>query len=132
MERLNKDARRYLRQIRGWLPCAGRMKRKMLECIKVDILEFLSENPDADYKMVVARFGTPQQIASSYVEEAETGELLRVLKTRRKVITIVVTTAVMIVSIWAGAVAFIVTSDAHKADGYYEVEITQIERNTVG
>lgn len=128
MQKLNRPARRYLRQIRGWLPCAGSMKRKMLAEIRETLLEFLADHPDADEQAIVSRFGAPQQIASSYVEEAETGELLRKLRIRRRVVSIACAAAVACVAIWAGAVIYMVNSDAHQVkDPVVYIEITEDE-----
>lgn len=125
MQKLNRPARRYLRQIRGWLPCAGSMKRKMLTEIRETLLEFLADHPDADEQTIISRFGTPQQIAASYVDEAETEELLRRLRIRRRVVSIACAAAVACVTIWAGAILFALHSDAHKLDNsviYVEID----------
>lgn len=50
--------------------------------------------------MLLSRFVSPQQIASTYVDEAETGELLRMLRVCRKTVMIVNVAAVIVVSIF--------------------------------
>lgn len=128
MEKRNRDARRYLRAIKGWLPCAGKMKRQMLVQIQATVDGFLSENPDADYEAIVARFGTPQQIAAAYVDEAETGELLRLMRVRRKIISIISAAAAVLVLTWAAYVTIELVSDAyHTKTAYIEVEITNVK-----
>lgn len=129
MEKLNRDTKRYLREIRSWIPCAGKMRREVLEEIRGTLAEFLSENPDADFPALVARFGTPQQIASTYVDEAETGELLNALRIRKKMVRIACVTAVILISIWATAVTIELFCDAYKiANSTFEVKITEHER----
>lgn len=127
MEKLNRPARRYLRQTAGWLPCAGSMKRKMLGEIRETLREFLEENPGADYPAITVRFGSPGQIAAAYVDEAETGELLNRLRLRRRIVSIACAAAIACVTIWAGAMAYMVNSDAHRAQGRVIVEV--IENN---
>ncbi|MDO5401130.1 MAG: DUF6120 family protein [Eubacteriales bacterium] len=129
MEKRNREARRYLRAIRGWLPCAGKMKGQMLGNIQSSLDEFLSEKPDADYQALVDRFGTPQQIASTYVDEAETGELLRLLRVRRKVVSIISAVAAALVLTWAAYVTIELVCDAYDAQtSYVNVTITEVER----
>lgn len=126
MEKGNRDVRRYLRAIRGWLPCAGKMKKQMLGEIKATVEGFLEENPEADYKALVARFGTPQQIAATYVDEAETGELLRLLKVRRRLVSIIGATAAVMVLVWAAYVTVELVSDAYKVKSFsVETEIVE-------
>lgn len=126
MGKLNRDAKRYLREIRSWLPCAGRMKGKMLEEIRGRLNEFLLENSGADYSAIVERFGTPQQIAASYVNEAETGELLKKMRIRRKIVTVTFATAAILILICTALVTVELVSDAYKAKNfYYEVEVIE-------
>lgn len=129
MEKHNREARRYLRAAKGWLPCAGKMKRQMLEEIEATIDGFLGENPDAGYEAIVARFGTPQQIASAYVDEAETGELLKLLRVRRKIVSIVSAAAAALVLTWAAYVTIELVCDAyHTKTAYFTVTVTEKER----
>lgn len=126
MGKHNRETRRYLRAIKGWLPCAGKMKRQMLGEIEANIDDFVGENPEVSYEDIVSRFGTPQQIASTYVDEAETGELLRMLRVRRKILTIIASVAVLITVLWAAGVAAELYSDVFKSKTAY-IEVAIIE-----
>ena len=61
MKILNAEARRYLHQVRSWLPCSRKPKERILEEISVTLTEFLSSNSSVGYADFIARFGTPQQ-----------------------------------------------------------------------
>ena len=97
---VNRNARRYLRQVRGWLPCAGKMKRQIMEEIRSSVSHYLEEEPNADYQAIVARFGSPQQIASAYVDEQDTAVLLNNLRIKRRIVAVVCCTAAACVAIW--------------------------------
>lgn len=127
MEKLNRDARRYLREIRGCVPCAGRMRRKMMRDIHEMLWEFFSKQPEADYSTIVDRFGTPQQIASSYVDEMATGEVLSNLYIRKKVLTLVSTLAIVIVLLWLGVVSYECAHNENVSSGYFEVTVAEVE-----
>lgn len=131
MEKLNKEARRYLREIRSWMPCAGKMKREVLEEIRGNLLDFLSEDPDAEYPALVARFGTPQQIASTYVDEAETGELLQTLRIRRKVVKVVCITCAAVIVLWLGVVGLAYLDALNHSHGYEVEKIDIIEYSQI-
>ena len=59
----------------------------------------MEQNPQADISAIRAHFGTPQQIASAFVDETDTKALLKSLRIRRWVVTAisVVTIAALIV-----------------------------------
>ena len=62
----DRAARRYLRQVRRWLPCSRKRKRAFLETVGRDIEEYLRETPEADYQALVRRFGSPIQTEEDY------------------------------------------------------------------
>ena len=89
------------------------------------VRDFVTENPHADYAAITQRFGTPQQIAASYIEEMSTPELTQQLRIKKRIIG---ATALVLVLIWAGFV-LAVTIDSHKSiNGYGRYgEVTVIE-----
>lgn len=56
----------------------------------------MDERPDADAAAFQQRFGKPEAVAAMYVENAEMPELLRGLQIRRRVLAIVIATALLI------------------------------------
>lgn len=129
MERHSRAVRRYLREIRGWLPCSGKLKRGILERIEHTIQEYLAENQNASYEELTERFGMPQQIAASYVEEMGTDELLRDLRIRRKIMKIVAATAAVAFILWAGYLTIALIDVHENVNGYGGYgEVTVIER----
>ena len=111
------ELRRYFRQIGGWLPCTRKMKRKIMGQIEDRVREFLEHNPDANLARLQAEFGDPHTIAAAYVENTGTVEILRSLRVRRRIVTIVDVTAVAILLAWVavvtwGIVDFSDTTDA--------------------
>ncbi len=114
----------YLRQVKGWLPCGGKMKRQIMEKIRISVGRFLEEEPGADYQSIVARFGTPQQIASAYVDEQDTTVLLSQLRFRKKVITLLSAMALAALALWTGFQVHVTISDYHSANGYSVIDMT--------
>ncbi len=118
-------ARRYLREVRSWLPCAGKMKKEVLGKIGGTVGDYLAENPNGDYAALVARFGTPQQIAAAYVDELETPELLNSLRIRRQIVKIVSVTALVVIILWAGVVATSFAYNIINDNGFYVEELVE-------
>lgn len=95
-----KELKGYYRQIKGWLPCGGKVKRTLMANITATIEGYIAENPGIDFPALQAHFGTPQQIASAFVDEMGTEELLNKLRVRRKLTNIALCFAGAIVVIW--------------------------------
>ena len=119
MNKTDASLRRYLREVKSWLPCGGNLKRTILDKIRGTVMDYLTENPQGDYAALVARFGTPQQIASAYVDETDTPELLRSLRIKRRVVTIIGAAAIVVVVLWAGVVTLSFVYNVNATNGYF-------------
>ena len=108
---MNKSVKKYLRRVRGWLPCTRRMKNDIMARIEDSLLSWAQVNPGCTYPEIEAHFGKPEKIAADYVDNLETAELLKNLHIKKKIVTVVTAVAVTIALIWAVSVA-IVTVDA--------------------
>ena len=100
-----KELQQYYRQIKRWLPCGGSLKKQLMSTIVATIEEYRIEYPDADFPTLQAHFGSPQQIAASFVDEMDTAELLSALKIRRRIIQIVLICLFIALFLWFITVA---------------------------
>lgn len=128
MKKRNRAARRYLRNVKDWLPCSGKLKREIMARIKNVLNDYLAEHPDADFAELSHRFGLPKQIAASYVEDMDTEELLRNLRIRRRIVGIVACVALIVVTLWAGTVTYVIIHNERLAHGYGvlgEIEVVE-------
>lgn len=125
---LNVHLMRYLWKVRRELPGSRKQKKQILSRVEASVRDFVTENPDADYAAIAQRFGTPQQIAASYIEEMSTPELTQQLRIKKRIVCIIGVTALAIILLWAGFV-LAVTIDSHKSiNGYGRYgEVTVIE-----
>ena len=96
-----KELKQYYRQIQSWLPCGGRLKRRMMASITANIEGYLAQHPQTDFSALQNHFGTPQQIAAAYVDDMDTSELLSAIHNRRKILLSIVYGVTAIVAIWA-------------------------------
>lgn len=99
-----KELNQYYRQIKGWLPCGGKVKKTLMTNITATIEGYIADNPGLDFAAVQAHFGTPQQIAAAFVDEMGTEELLTALRLRRKIVKIVLGVAFAALAIYAIAI----------------------------
>lgn len=109
---------RYLWGVRSELPGSGKQKEQILSRVESSVRDFVTENPNADYAAIEQRFGTPQQIAASCIEEMDAQELTLQLRIRKTIVRIVAATALVLVLLWAGVVVTALIRHVKAMNGY--------------
>lgn len=118
---MKRNLTSYYRSIRHCLPCSSKLKKQILTDIKTQVNTYMEENPSADCEIIKQHFGTPQQIATAYIDEMTTQEIQKRFTIKKTTIVIVCIAIGLIVAMWATALisAWI---DAQKSfDGFYDV-----------
>ena len=125
MKQIDQQLRRYYWQIRRWLPCGHKQKNRCIRELSESINTFLQQESNADFQTVLARFGSPLQIASAYVDEMDTEKLLKRLQIRRRIMAVVLAGVVsgLVATIIALGIQLEMTEDM--ANGYAVIEIEQ-------
>ena len=125
MKKINTQLRRYYRQIRSWLPCDRKQKNRCIQELSESMIGFLEQKPNASFQDIVDRFGTPQQIASAFIEETDTQKLLHSLKIRKRIVMWVATgiiAALLTLAVGLGVELYILDDIAH---GYVITDIIE-------
>lgn len=116
-------ARKYCRSVRSFLPCSIKQRRLILSEIKSNVSAYLEDNPSADSAEIENRFGQPGHIATAYVDEMGTEELLKQLRIRKKIITVICACAALALLIWASVVTIAFIENQKSDNGYYDIII---------
>ena len=95
--------RRYVRAVSTFLPCSGKRKKPWLADLRAQAESYVAEGGDA--AALEQRFGTPQQMAFSYVDEMSTADLLAELHIRRRLVAV---TAIVLAAALAVYIAVLV------------------------
>lgn len=121
---MNNEAvfRRYCRQIRSLLPCSLKDKHRILREIRERLADYREQNPEADAAAVLSYFGAPEVIAAAYIDQMGTAELLKKLRIRRRILTIALTLAGVILVTWLGTVAWAIIVELISVNGYIVVK----------
>lgn len=123
----NAGIRQFLREIRKNIPGSGKRKGQILRQVKASILEYLAEVPSASYGDLVTRFGTPAQIAETYLEELDVPDLRKQLTIRKKILVIVSLVAICIILLWTGVVCAALAEAKSNMGGVVTDEIEIVE-----
>lgn len=97
----------------------------------VSVRDYVSDDVNVTYEQLKKRFGNPKQVAFTYVNEMETGELVEEIRNSKKTVGIIVVTAVVMVLLWS--VRLVISYSDHEKDvnGYAVVEIIEVERKLI-
>lgn len=113
--------RRYYRAIRRWLPCGGKQKKQIMQQIQNDIRIYLEQNPTSDMAQIKKVFGEPEAIAASYIENMNMVDLLRSMRTRRRIVTIVIVAVTAALLMWGSMVTWGIVKEIKDDGGYIRV-----------
>lgn len=118
----NRVAKQYCRKVRSWLP-NGKMRRDIMAKIENSADEYIQQNPDADYDTIQTQLGLPKDIAASYIESLGTSEVLKNLRIRRRILTIIIVTALAVLLSWTATVTWAIVEVRQNTDAPY-IEVT--------
>ena len=127
MKKLTWQLFRYYRQVKSFLPCSYKSKKRCLHDLKVDVAGFLEQNPQADFSDIQDRFVTPHEISAAFVDEMNTTQLLKQLRIRRRILVIVACVALLVVVGHAALYSYGVKKINDTFGGYFVVQIEEID-----
>lgn len=114
----NKQLAKYYKDIKNELVCSEKEKRSIIDMIKENIEDYISEHPDVSFDDLIKHFGTPQEIAGAYCATEGTDAIRAKLKTK-KIITLSVVGALLIaLLIYCSAIALITCDTINEMNGF--------------
>lgn len=121
--------RRYVRAVSGFLPCSGKRKKPWLADLRAQAESYVAEGGDA--AALEQRFGTPQQMAFSYVDEMPTADLLAELHIRRRLVTVTTIALAAALAILAAALVWQQYTLHKDLSGWNRTIVTNVRTWTV-
>lgn len=90
----------YLKELSKQLCCSRKEKRKILSSFKSRLLEFQAEHVTAiQYKDLVEQFGSPKEVADSFLSECNPAQLHKLIKHNRIKRFFIVTTCALVFAV---------------------------------
>lgn len=127
----NKECLHYLEQVRSELKGADRRKKEVLQQIQTAVEDYAEEHPQCTYQELTQHFGTPEQIAESYVAEMDSHEVLHGLRVGKKIFFAILLAIVLGVTAWLGYLALCFNEVEDAANGVLVPgEVTTTWNNT--
>lgn len=86
--RLQKEIKRYVNNISKQIPKNYPNKRTLMNVLRFNLDDFLSEHPESTMDNIIEEFGSPTKIAASFMEELPEADIVATMQKRRKIFTI--------------------------------------------
>ena len=127
----NKECLHYLEQVRSELKGADRRKKEVLQQIQTAVEDYAEEHPQCTHQELTQHFGTPGQIAESYVAEMDSHEVLHGFRVGKKIFFAILLAIVLGVTAWLGYLALCFNEVEDAANGVLVPgEVTTTWNNT--
>lgn len=117
--------RRYVRAVSTFLPCSGKRKKSWLADLRAQAESYVAEGGDA--AALEQRFGTPQQMAFSYVDEMPTADLLAELHIRRRLVAVTAITLAAALAVYIAVLVWQAYLVYDSLNGWSETYIVEYE-----
>lgn len=117
--------RRYVRAVSTFLPCSGKRKKPWLADLRVQAESYVAEGGDA--AALEQRFGTPQQMAFSYVDEMPTADLLAELHIRRRLVAVTAITLAAALAVYIAVLVWQAYLVHDSLNGWSETYVVEYE-----
>lgn len=117
--------RRYVRAVSTFLPCSGKRKKPWLADLRAQAESYVAEGGDAAAQE--QRFGTPQQMAFSYVDEMPTADLLAELHIRRRLVAVTAITLAAALAVYVAVLVWQAYLVYDRFNGWTETYVVEYE-----
>lgn len=117
--------RRYVRAVSTFLPCSGKRKKPWLADLRAQAESYVAEGGDA--AALEQRFGTPQQMAFSYVDEMSTADLLAELHIRRRLVAVTAITLAAALAVYVAVLVWQAYLVYDRFNGWSETYVVEYE-----
>lgn len=122
--------RRYVRAVSTFLPCSGKRKKPWLADLRAQAESYVAEGGDA--AALEQRFGTPQQMAFSYVDEMPTADLLAELHIRRRLVAVTAITLAAALAVYIAVLVWQAYLVHDSLNGWMETYVVEYESIVTG
>lgn len=116
---MNKELKRYLKDIKNNLPCCNTAMRKMLDDLKTSVNVYINENDITQIDEIERHFGTAEDIAKEFAVGLDNA-YIKSYKFKKRVTAIVLSVLAAILVIVAALAIYIVIDNEKNTPVKYE------------
>ena len=99
-KKMNKDSKKFIKYVKRIIPIHSKDKREFILLLSQRIKEFSNDLERCTYQDIVNEFGTPNEVAGSYIENMESNELIKKLNRKKLLKYFLSTLLILITLLW--------------------------------
>ena len=125
MNGVNGNAiKQYCKSVRKELSCPRKIKSDLIARIMPDLEAYADENPNASFDDICAHFGTPKEVAESYLASLDEDELKKRLNKAKKIRIAVIAVCTVILLLFITMMVCLILHNKEVRPVYYEETIS--------
>ena len=121
MKQLDRVAKLYCRHVRAKLPFGGKSRSAYLAHLRQDVLTYLSTHPWAKQTELEEIFGSPEDIALSFLSELSYAEIMDRIRARNRAVRIVSSAACVALLLLIAMIIYMLIRNRQDMDGHFVI-----------
>ena len=95
-------AKLFCKNAKNKLNCPRKIKKDLILRIESSVYDYIDGNPDASYDDIEAHFGSPRELANSYISSLDSEEICKAIKKAKTIkIAVIVTCIIALIALFA-------------------------------
>lgn len=116
---MDREIKKYLRSVKHAAGCPPSRKAEILKHLENDILLYADENDVEDISEIVEKFGSPEEIAKSFIEESDLKAVSHSLKANRRIVAAILAVVLVVGLIVIAINAYNLWRAEQYSNGYF-------------
>ena len=95
-------AKLFCKNTKSNINCPRKIKKDLILRIESSVYDYIDGNPDASYNEIEAHFGSPRELANSYISSLDSEEICKAIKKAKTIkIAVIVTCIIALIALFA-------------------------------
>ena len=123
----SKTIQQYCKAVKKELSCPGKIKKDLIIRLTPDLEMFAEENPNASLDDISAHFGSPKEVAESYLASLDEEELKKRINKAKRIWITVIAVCAAILLLFVAIMVCITIHNKNVRPVYYDEIISEGE-----
>ena len=117
-------AKLFCKNTKSKLSCPRKIKKDLISRIESSVYDYIESQPDASYDDITAQFGSPRELADSYISSLDSDEISKAIKKAKTIKTAVIVTCIIALIALFATFAKMISDNSDSQYKYYEETIS--------
>ena len=119
-------AKLFCKNAKNKLNCPRKIKKDLILRIESSVYDYIESQPDASYDDITAQFGSPRELADSYISSLDSDEISKAIKKAKTIkIAVIVTCIIALIALFA-TFAKMISDNSDSQYKYHDETITDM------